>query len=188
MSRAYRVSVAESLRRHVQVEDGICSTLEILPLLDRDRMAELLAAELEKKGFERKGDLAVRTEADGIEVSVDLKTGEVTAKVTAEREVNLELRRSRAAAGPDTGGVEEARLRGEVQGELAAQAADEEAKLRQKVTAKLEGKLKDLRTELDGVVNRVTAEALKKKASELGTVEEISEDPETGSMTIKVRV
>ena len=55
------------------------------------------------------------------------------------------------------------------------------------MTAQLESKLKDLKDELDGVVNRVTANALKKRASELGTVEEIHEDG-SGNMTIKVRV
>lgn len=52
----------------------------------------------------------------------------------------------------------------------------------------LEGKLRDLRAELDSIANRVTAEALKVRASQLGEIREITEDPETGSLTIKVRV
>ena len=55
------------------------------------------------------------------------------------------------------------------------------------MTAKLEGQLRDLREELDGAVNRVTAEALKQRARELGEVQEIHEEP-NGSLTIKVRV
>ena len=58
MSRAYRITVAESLSRHVQVDDGVCSNLEVLPILEKDRMGELLAAELEQKGFVREGDEA----------------------------------------------------------------------------------------------------------------------------------
>ena len=41
--------------------------------------------------------------------------------------------------------------------------------------------------ELDGVVNRVTATALKTRAAELGQVEEVHEDA-NGGLTIKVRV
>jgi hypothetical protein len=47
--------------------------------------------------------------------------------------------------------------------------------------------LRDLKDELDGVVNRVTAAALKQRAAELGQVEEIHEEP-NGGLTIKVRV
>ena len=48
MSRAYRVSVSESLSKEVRVEDGLCSRLELLPILPKERLGELLAKELEK--------------------------------------------------------------------------------------------------------------------------------------------
>jgi hypothetical protein len=44
MSRAYRIAVSESLRRHLKVEDGVATTLEVLEILPREPMAELLAA------------------------------------------------------------------------------------------------------------------------------------------------
>ena len=49
--------------------------------------------------------------------------------------------------------------------------------LQGKVTDRLEGELGDLRQELDQAVNRVTAEALKRKAASLGQVKEMTEDP-----------
>ena len=52
----------------------------------------------------------------------------------------------------------------------------------------LEGKLGDLRKELDQISNRVTAEALKQKAASMGEVQEVSEDPESGSLTIRVKI
>lgn len=186
MSRAYRITVAESLSRHVHVDDGVCSNLELLPILEQGAMGELLAAELEQKGFERDGDHATRTEKDGVTVKVNVKSGEVA--VTAEGHLDLELEAKRTAvldrpASPDR----EKTLRAAAQDQLVREAAAEEEALRRKVTAQLEGKLKDLKDELGSVVNRVTANALKKRASELGTVEEIHEDG-SGNMTIKVRV
>ncbi len=169
------------------MEDGVCASLELLPVLGREQMAELLAAELEKRGFSRQGETAVRSEGEGVEVRVDLKTGEVTATATASRELALELQRSRPVA-PDAAVAEEKKLRGELQAQLDRQASDAEAKLRQRTSAGLEATLKGLRGELDAIANRVTAEALKRKAAELGTIEEISEDPQTGSLTIKVKV
>ena len=37
-------------------------------------------------------------------------------------------------------------------------------------------------------VNRITAEALKKKAASLGQIKEMTEDPQSGSLTITVEV
>ena len=55
------------------------------------------------------------------------------------------------------------------------------------MTQQLEGTLRDLKGELDTVVNRVTATALKTRAGELGQIEEVHEDA-NGGLTIKVRV
>ena len=45
-----------------------------------------------------------------------------------------------------------------------------------------------MRKELDQVVNRVTAEALKKKAAQMGRIKEVSEDKASGSLKIVVEV
>ena len=60
--------------------------------------------------------------------------------------------------------------------------------LQGKATQELEEKLCDLQPELSDVVNKVTREALKQKARQLGSVKEVSEDEETGSLTIKIEV
>lgn len=188
MSRAYRVSVSESLSKEVRVEDGLCSRLELLPILPKERLGELLAQELEQGGFTRQGDRMVRREKNDIEVSVDLNTGEL--KVTAEGHAELKLKANREGVVANPGAVEEAQaaLRDKAKESLAREAQAEEESLRQRVTAQLEGRLKTLRGELDGVTHRVTAAALKEKAAQMGTVEEISEDKKTGALTIKVRV
>lgn len=186
MSRAYRITVAESLSRHVQVDDGVCSNLELLPILEKPAMGELLAAELEQKGFEREGDVAVRKEKDGVTVTVNVKSGEVAVTAEGHADLKLETRRTAVLDQPASPDREKA-LRAAAQDQLVREAAAEEETLRRKVTTQLEGKLKDLKDELDGVVNRVTANALKTRASQLGTVEEIHEDG-SGNLTIKVRV
>lgn len=187
MSRAYRISIEESLSRHVQVDDGVASKLELLPILTRERTADLLAAELEKKGFTREGDKAVRKEEGGITVEVSLKDGEV--KVVAKGEKALDLKAQRTGIAVDESRtMREQELRKNAQAALEAEASQEENKLREEVTEKLSGRLRDLKGELDGVVNRVTAASLKERAAQLGTVEEVNENAETGELTIKVRV
>lgn len=187
MSRAYRITIEESLRRHVQVDDGLCSKLELLPILTRERTADLLAAELEKKGFKRDGDKAVRTEKDGVSVEVSLQDGEVKVSAKGAREVELKTQRQSVTV-EELKVSREAELRKNAREALEVEAKNEEEKLRQEVTERLEGRLKDLKGELDGVVNKVTAAALKERASQLGTVEEVHENAETGELTIKVRV
>lgn len=187
MSRAYRISIEESLSRHVQVDDGVASKLELLPILSRDRTADLLGAELEKKGFKRDGNKAVRTEKDGVTVEVTLDDGQVKVTAKGERELALKAARSGVAV-EESAKVRENELRNNAKIALEAEAKLEETRLREEVTEKLGARLKDLKEELDGVVNRVTVSSLKERAAQLGTVQEIHENTETGELTIKVKV
>lgn len=186
MSRAYRISIKESLSRHVQVDDGVCSTLELLPILSKERMRELLAAELAEKGFVREGETTKRNEGDGITTSVDLNTGEVSVTAEGHAEVNLSTERT-AVVDNLLAGEREKTLRDAARQSLEREAKAEEEVLRKKVTEKLEDTLRGLKDELDGVVNKVTGTALKQRAAELGQVEEVHEEA-NGSITIKVRV
>src|SRR6185436_15066226 len=70
VSRAIVVRVAESVVRIIHVEDGVESPLEMLPILARERMGELLAAELVALGFVRDGNTCKRTEPDGVAVKL----------------------------------------------------------------------------------------------------------------------
>jgi hypothetical protein len=186
MSRAYRITVKESLTRTIEVEDGVCSSLELLPILQPERMRELLARELGVRGFKREGQTATRDEGGGVTISIELATGEVS--VTAEGHARLELSAERTAVvdAVDDPGHQQS-LRAAARQSLERAATAEEEALRRKVTEELGGRLRDVKGELDGVVNRVTVEALKQRAGELGQVEEIHEEP-NGNLTIKVRV
>lgn len=189
MSRAYRITVKESLRKLVRAEDHVSTQLELLALLPPEQMAELLAGELAQRGFKRQGNTAVRS-AEDMETVVDLASGTVTVRASASHEVDLEAENTGFAT--DEGGqsakhVEE-HLRQQLQNELKKRAEHRKAALQTAVTDTLEGQLGDLRKELDQVVNRVTAEALKRKAAQLGTIKNVTEDAQSGSMTIVLEV
>ena len=190
MSRAYQITVSESVRRHVQVSDGIRTQLELLDVLPAQAMGDLLAAELTQRGFERDGDDMVRVGEDGVEVRIGItgdSKGHVTVRLSREKDLTIEVKRSQRAY-EETADEARASLRKQVSRAIEKRADEEEAQLSAEVTQVLERKLRDLRKELDQIGNRVTAEALKVRARQLGEVREISEDPETGSLTIKVRV
>ena len=189
MSRAYRIAVRESIKRIVRARDHVSTQLEILGILPQDQMAELLAGELETRGFKQKGKKMVRSK-EGVTVSVETETGTVTVQSDLEKEVKIEgerVGRSYDDAGP---GAKKTRagLRKELQQDLEKQVEERAAKLQSEATDKLEAQLGDLRGELNQAVNRVTAEALKQKAGQMGQIKEMTEDPQSGALTIVVEV
>ena len=188
MSRAYRLRVSESLRRVVQAEDGLCSRLELLPLLAPEELGGLLAEELARRGFTRDGDVSLRTEADGVRVAIDTRTGEVSVTLAGEQAVELSASVERRYFEEHGREQAEAQAREQARAGLEERGEDAREHLREDLTRRLEARLRELKPELDGVTNRVTAEALKVRARRLGTVEEIHEDAATGSLTIKVRL
>ncbi|MGL4465510.1 MAG: hypothetical protein ACRDD1_05610 [Planctomycetia bacterium] len=188
MSRSYRIQLRESLSRTVTSADGVQAGLELLDVLPPGEMAELLAAELLARGFKREGDRLARNRG-GVAVEVDLRDGAIDVHVDDCAEV--EIVKAKAAwveEGITTAAHAQRELIEEMKVELAEAAARRQESLDRKTTDRLEDALADLRPELDGVVNRVTATALKKRAAELGRIKEVSEDAATGSVTIVVEV
>lgn len=188
MSRCYRIAVSESLQRHVEVDDGLQTQLELLDILPPEQMAALLADKLAERGYEHvEGTSWTKTLDSGVVVTVDVDSGSVDISLTEEAEIALERQRSTTVADVDPRNVEQA-LRKKVKDQLEGEANVAQEALRVEVTRKLENALAGIRKELDDAVNRATAEALKQKARQLGEVTEISEDPETGAVTIRVKV
>jgi hypothetical protein len=189
MSRAYRVSVRESQNRVIRAEDHVCTDLEILGVLPPEQMADLLADELAQRGFERDGDTMVRKQ-DGVVVEVDPCSGTVSVRAEASEKTTIEVEREGRAYDDVGPGAEQTKkaLREEAKKDIDKKAADKTRALQTEVTDKLERELGGLRQELDQVVNRVTAEALKRKAAQLGQIKEMTEDPQAGSLTIVVEV
>jgi hypothetical protein len=189
MSRAYRISVRESSNRTIRADDRVSTRLEVLEILPPEQMAGLLSAELERRGFTREGDALVRREK-GVVVTVDPECGEVAVTAAGAERVSLESKQEGRAyddVGTHAGKVREA-LREEARNDLEKKAEEQTAALQKKVTDRLEAALGEVRQDLDQAVNRVTAEALKRKAASLGSIKELTEDPQTGSLTIVVEV
>ncbi len=190
MSRAYRLRIRETLRRVLRAQDHVRTQLELLAILPPEPMAELLGEELQHRGFQRQGKTLVR-QGKGVTITIEPETGTVTVQAETTEQVRLQ--------GDKEGEVYDAwgrtgrqqiqeNLRQQLRQELEHQANRKTAQLQQEVTDRLEAQLEDLRQELDQVVNRVTAEALKRKAAQIGQIKEMTEDPQSGSLTIVLEV
>ena len=187
MSRAIQIRVSESVVRTVHVEDGVQAPLEMLPILARERQAELLAGELAQQGFVREGGAMRRTDPDGLEVTVDLEAATVTVRLGADARLEEAIERRTSAIAEGNPGAVEAQLRSEIQRDLEDRVEKRAEALRREVTGQLEKKLGDLRRELDGAVGRATVAALTEKAASLGHIESVVAD-EAGNVAIKVKL
>lgn len=188
MSRAYRVRVQESLKKIVRAEDSVSCQLEMLEILPCEQLAQLLADELVKLGFAIEGDRAIRKEKD-ITITVDLPSATVIVQAVSDKAVDLKSSKERNVADDRRLAADmEAALREEAKRDLEQQGLQAQSLLQRQVTDQLESRLGDIRQELEGAANRATAEALKKRAAQLGQIKSISEDPQAGSLTIVVEV
>lgn len=188
MSRIYRIELTESTRRHVRVEDGVRTHLQILDVLPRPQLADLLRKELISKGFEADadGDL-IRVEADGIQVRVDCEAGQVDLSLATDTELERATTRE-VALDTDWGEAGKERARAAIRQGLEQEIDAEAEALREGLTKRLEGRLGDLRVELDKITNRVIADGLKIRAGQLGTITEVDDRLDEGSVTIKVKL
>ena len=190
MSRAYKISLRQRTKHGLRASDGVGTALELLEILPPERMADLLAQELKRRGFVQKGDKLLRTEKGGVTVEIDPKSADVIVQVECEKTVTLEAERQTWTESPAGSAQNAARkaMKEELQRDLQRKAEQQKAELQKRATDRLEAQLSDLRKELDQAVNRVTAEALKEKAAKLGQIKQISEDAQTGSLTIILEV
>jgi hypothetical protein len=190
MSRAYRIRVKESVTRDLTASDEVCADLEILEILPGDQMADLLKKELEARGFEEGEDGKMVRTRDGVTVTVDPKAGEVT--VRAEKSEHVELETEKEGWGYDDVGPRQNQVRKQLseqaKADLERRADRQQERLQGEATERLEQVMGEVRKELSDAVNGVTREALKQKAASMGQIKEMTEDPEAGSLTIKVEV
>lgn len=199
MSRAYRIEVKETLEIKTTAHDRVESKLQMLGLLSPERMAEILAEELVGEGFgpsdsqaTKKGLLQKRTcEADGTEllITVDPQLGTVLVETVAQREKTFVG--IRAGVVLDTiplAQEEKKRLQNLVLEDAKAEESREQSKTQKTATNLLEGSIADIRVLMDQVVHRATLRALREKASQMGQIRSIEEDPLQKRLTIVLEV
>ncbi len=188
MSRAYRIRVSERLQRIEHLEDGVVLQLEILDILPRPEMAQRLAAALKARGLEpvdgEPDILEIRPE-EGVTIRVNVQSGQVEARVEGQTEIDLKREATTHVESVETG---TAKLKKDVQHQLEREATQLADEARQGLTDKLEEHLAEIRPVLDRAVNEATASALKTRAAQLGEVESIEEDQDTGGLVIRVKV
>jgi hypothetical protein len=187
MSRAYRIKVSETVTRVVHVEDGIEGPVDLLGILPPEDMNELLRQQLQTDGFERQEDGSMVKKLDEVIIEISPQERRIKASVDQEEEVTAKVKLD-GTSYQETRRQAKKDLSTEAQAQAEAQINEERERLQRTVTDQLTGGIQNIQNELDQAINRTTAEALKRRAAQLGEIEEISEDNETGSLQIRVKV
>ena len=114
----------------------------------------------------------------------------MTVKTGTSQQVQLEAEREGYIYDDEGPGRKqaEASIRDDLAKNLESQVEGKSDELQKQVTDQLEAQLADLKGELDQAVNRASAEALKQKAARLGQIKQMTDDPESGGLTIVVEV
>ncbi len=186
MSRAYRISLSESVKRQVEIKDGIQVSLELLPVLPAKRMIELLSSELEEKGFECHGSIATRTEKNGVVIKIDMDNA--TIDIVLENEVEIEVSRDKTkVVEEEVKDVQEKKLKQTLTKEIEQALDEKQEQSRIALTNQLKSSLRDIQQEMDQVVNATIIAGLKEKAAQLGDIEEVIESGD-GSVSIRINV
>lgn len=186
MSRAYRIRVSESLRRTRTVEDHVESRLPVLAILAPERMGEILGSELAARGFTVAEGRAVLREG-GIEIVVDLSTMGVVVRIEGQSTVDLKSESEHLVEQPDNERVR-ASLSAAARAQLEQKAEVQDEEVRKRLSAELEASLTRVQPVLDEAVSATLRVALRERASQLGQVQEVHENGETGEMTIRIKV
>jgi plasmid maintenance system killer protein len=187
MSRAYRIAVEESLTRIIKAHDGVKSKVDMLPVLGKEDMNNILAQELEKDGFDREGDVC-KKEEDGIVVTVDLGAREVEIKASKECEVEVK-KTANAMVDRDHADIkkEEEKIKNKLCQELEKDVDKAQEQLQKEITDRLEKQVHQQLDKINAAATRATGSALKVKAAQMGEIKEISEGS-NGQISIKVKV
>ena len=188
MSRAYRISLKESVSRSTDIKDKLSFKLQVLEILPREAMSSILAAELKGLGFEECEEEGVWTkEEDGVVTIVHPKTLQV--RVEAKETLEIELEEEREAWGDeDYGDRDGERARARLVKDLETKADAAELAKQKELTERLEKALPGIGKTFERVANKVMAEGLKRKAATLGEIQDIQENEETGELSIRIRI
>lgn len=190
MSQCYRVQLQASISRTVEAEDSVSYPLELTALLPEPEMRDLLASALAQQGWTADGRIFRRTGPSGEALELDLDTMTLTARLARQSEVVTDVE-AVGRAESQTHAEQEARRLLQERGEAAGQGIAEAGKrtLQREVSAALAAGEDARRAELHGVLQQVYAEALKRKAGQLGNVMEVQEGTDAeGNYELSIRV
>lgn len=181
MSQTYVIKVSAAVQEKVHAKDRRVKQLVLTGIVERAEQQEILAEELQKRGWEQLPDQPGKWRRKRGRVIETLDMGDMSVEAEVELEQTLERSRTIVVRG-DRDYEEQERRRQREQTELEKSIAitEEEKRraesvLQREIADELDQSEEERTDELNEVVRGVYAESLKRKARRLGTVTEVRE-------------
>jgi len=184
MSLTYQVQ----LKSLVTEKDHSRFKIELRNILPEDEMKAILALVLKEEGWQEKDGSFHKAREDET-VSIDLNTMEVVTEVKKEAQVKVSVTREDSESSDMRGSREASPMTPAEREKLHVQKKAKLRKLAVQVSKTLQETVEQRRQELDQTLARVYARAIKKKATQLGSVQEMHEEVrDDGVYSIMIRV
>ncbi len=175
MSRAYWVKLSTSVSDTIQADDCATHKIDLEAVVPAAEMGEIVGAALEGAGWERQDDGSFRKQVRDVTLVWDLTASEVRAGVEASQSLTQDVH----AQGR---GYDEKQAQSDAQKRLELEAkrvqdalAGEQERLQQQLTQKLSDSEEARVREINEVLQRAYAEAVKRKARRMGNVTNVQE-------------
>lgn len=189
MSQRYKIRLEDQWRIEAVGSDHVAMALQILPLLEASRIGELLAAELARRGFAEDGEGQYCLPSGDLQLTIDTRSqiatlaGDFSATLAAEESVEGSLDEC-----GETRLLAEEHLREQLEAKLQHSLDEQREEQRQQFALLLSEQLQQLRPLILSIVDAVTIDALKEKAAEIGSVESIDEDRDSGTLSLVIEL
>lgn len=176
----------------VEVSDHADLEIRVLPILPRERIDEIIRQHLLEQGWTRGDDGALTKQIGDVQATLPPGSSTIRVTLTDEKRVAVEAK-VKGRVDPDDEAAR-AQVEQRAQDKATQKLADAQdaarRELEEQIAVQLLGVWRELRAELDEVVNVTTRQALEERASQLGSIESIEEgrDKDRGyELTITVR-
>jgi hypothetical protein len=189
MSRAYWVKLASSVSTTVKADDRAIHKIELDAVVPEGEMSELLEGALGASGWERSSEHPRRftkESSEGVELTWDLDAGTVEASAEASRQVVRDVEVQGRGYSQDVAQVEAERQLATRERAALEEAKIEEERLQRQVTEQLGANEQDRVREINEVLQKTYAEAIKRKAQRLGTVTSVHESQQGGDYSLTI--
>ena len=178
MSQMYQVRLASSVTRTVNAGDSVSYPLRLTGILPEAELLELLRQALLRRGFAVDEGDPERLEGEGSageRIVVDLGAKTVTASLEEESELAAEVNVAGRGYNRQQALAEARRDLAEHRRQAAARLEREGKAAERQLTRRLADSDEERRRQLHEMLQEVYAEALKRKAGQLGDVMEVRE-------------
>lgn len=191
MSRAYWIKLSSSVSESIHASDKATHKIDLEEVVPAGEMRDIVSQALEDSGWTQSADNADQYEKTLGDVTLvwDLSKNQVEATIEAQQDVEKDVNVEGRAWSQEAAKNEARRMLQQREQQARDQIGAEEEALQRKLTEALEKGEQDRVREINEVLQKAYADALKRKARRLGNILSVQESTsEDGDYQLTITV